>query len=804
MNLYIYSYNNYYNRIVKKAGDNIEDYQDFLHYGPVQGVYGFTPGDGVNTIQLIGSAIQAYDGKGDYLIAHNPETNEIDSRWFIIDVDRARNGQWTLTLRRDLVVDYYDIIIDSPMFIEKATLNAEDSLVFNSENMTVNQIKTSETLLKDKSGCAWLVGYYAKNATISGTAQANEIGNLPYFSIDSTIEQWPFYQYTSENFYGPINSGNINICANIQGRYRAEYIVNLLDGSDVVGKFNTNSTQNQNRYIGLLASVNSTNLLKENAPRAMSTIRAFVYGSIPQINNLVEFENFYSFNNTLIKTSDNKYYEIKIKQVETNKQFKITPIGNLYTEIENLVTEECEFTRQSANALNYEVTVKSTGYKLTIEEREDLTPSYNITGNAERLVTTDAPWNIFAIPFGTIKCKYQSNTIRTSANIAINVVSAILTNSDAAVSDLQLLPYCPVQDLITDDGEITFENANQFSYITASVGSESYNVGVIINVPLSKFSANLFYSFENGQTSILKKLNNECDKWRLSSPNYSNYFDFSVEKNGGIQFFNIDCEYKPHTPYIHINPNFSNLYGYDDDSPRGLVLGGDFSISRVKDEWSAYLVQNKNFQNIFDRQIQNMEVQHKVGRIQDIAGGIAGIGSGVASGALTGSLIMPGIGTAVGAIAGGVMSAVGGAADYATNEKLRAEALDYTKDMFGYQLGNIQALPQTISKVSAFNNNNKLFPILEYYTCTDREKIAFLNKIAWNGMSVGAIGKISDYTGNEWTYTINDETIESKGYIKGQLIRLELPIDHEQSLHSENYHVINEISGELYKGVYIK
>ena len=121
MNLYIYNYNNYYNRQLKKAGNNIEDYVDFLLYGPVQGVYGFTPGDGINTKQLIGSNAQMYDGKGDYLIAHNPDTNEI-LRWFIIDSNRTRDGQWSLTLRRDLIVDYYDKVLEADCFIEKANL----------------------------------------------------------------------------------------------------------------------------------------------------------------------------------------------------------------------------------------------------------------------------------------------------------------------------------------------------------------------------------------------------------------------------------------------------------------------------------------------------------------------------------------------------------------------------------------------------------------------------------------------------------------------------------------------------------
>ena len=150
MNLYIYDYNNYYNRIFKKAGDSIADYEDYLYYGPVTGVYGFTPGDGVNTTQVIGTSVQPYyDGKGNYLIAHNPKENKIDSRWFIVDHNRTRDGQWQLVLHRDLVADFYTDIVHAPMYVEKAILQDNNSLIYNSEMLNVNQIKTSQTLLKD-------------------------------------------------------------------------------------------------------------------------------------------------------------------------------------------------------------------------------------------------------------------------------------------------------------------------------------------------------------------------------------------------------------------------------------------------------------------------------------------------------------------------------------------------------------------------------------------------------------------------------------------------------------------------------
>ena len=57
-------------------------------------------------------------------------------------------------------------------------------------------------------------------------------------------------------------------------------------------------------------------------------------------------------------------------------------------------------------------------------------------------------------------------------------------------------------------------------------------------------------------------------------------------------------------------------------------------------------------------------------------------------------------------------------------------------------------------------------------------------------MTVGVVGKISDYLGNTWSY----KDIIAKGYIKAKLIRLEIP--------GEDYHIVNSIADELNKGVY--
>ena len=139
-------YNNYFNRLVK-IGSDLSAYSPFIK-NRINNV-NFNPADGVTTTQIINAPENEI---GDYLLV--VDDTGILSRWFIIDDTRLRNGQYELQLRRDLIADAYSDVIKAPVFIEKATLNSADPMIFNSENMTYNQIKKSETLLKDGTECA--------------------------------------------------------------------------------------------------------------------------------------------------------------------------------------------------------------------------------------------------------------------------------------------------------------------------------------------------------------------------------------------------------------------------------------------------------------------------------------------------------------------------------------------------------------------------------------------------------------------------------------------------------------------------
>lgn len=256
---------------------------------------------------------------------------------------------------------------------------------------------------------------------------------------------------------------------------------------------------------------------------------------------------------------------------------------------------------------------------------------------------------------------------------------------------------------------------------------------------------------------------------RLVSPNYNGEFQFTPARNNQVSYFNVDQTLKPYQPYIHVAPNWGGLYGNNFGDARGLVCGGDFSLPRTASAWQSYQLNNKNYQVMFDRQIQNMEINNHFAETQDIVNAIVGTGQGIIGGAAVGGIA--GIGAGFGGAAGGLVSGLAGAADIQINRALRAEALDYTKDQFGFQLGNIKARPHSLTKVGALNANNKLYPFVEIWTCTPEELKATAYKIAFNGMNVGVVDTLGNWINNSWSTTLNDGTVvSSRHFIRAKMI----------------------------------
>ena len=294
------------------------------------------------------------------------------------------------------------------------------------------------------------------------------------------------------------------------------------------------------------------------------------------------------------------------------------------------------------------------------------------------------------------------------------------------------------------------------------------------------------YSILNpGNDALTRKLANECDVLRLVSQNYSAIFEFSAAKSGGVDGFLADCTYKPWSPYIHILPKLKGLYGdnfVSIDDARGLICGGDMSLPQLSNAWANYQLQNKTYQEMFDRQIKNMDVQNDINKQNAIAQLIASPFTGGASLAAAGAQMGGVNGMAIGAGVGAVLGAGTSALDYRNTLRMMEENRQYKIDMYGYNLQNIQAIPTSLTKTSALTYNTRVWPFIEYYTCTEAERSALKDKMKYNGMTIMKIGKLTDYLLGE------------DKFYKGQLIRLNIKIDS---------HMAYEIYNELNKGVYL-
>ena len=722
------------------------------------------------------------------------ENNEIKSRWFVIDCDFVMKGQYKMTFHRDVIADNYEAVINAPTFIEKATLENTDPLIFNSENMTFNQIKTSETLLKDKSGCPWIVGY-TTNDKIEATI--NNLDNPADIVVDGPLSSWKFGKYVNQELH---ELTDLTVLYFIYDQFRNSNYKTVGVEIDLNrtkwDRLKTYSNNNPDEFDFKTKQAADWNYIFNTLVAQKNTFKdAFFALAKAKDSKLVignELDELKLLNGKTIQYIDGG---TKVKKrinftgfIGSGDQFNLkttepadaAAISIYQSQIKQFPVITGTFEGKSRY---YEWDTKYN--KFTFELQDTTVATYNFTtGESGIRGLEDAPYSMFCMPYGDKIFKninFNGETVQCSSSKYLNLkfASVIAEQAGTKLYDLQLVPYCPVPELIDAEGNIDLVNTkpvDDYNFITSG------NALITVVVYPHKSSFTFDIPLEEPITITEPKVQSECDMYRLCSPNFNGTFEFNAAKNGGVNKFNVDITYLPYNPYIHINPDFNNLYGSDFNDARGLICGGDFSLARVDDAWVQYQNNNKNYQNIFNRQIQNMSFNNKYQHMADTINAAVGAVQGGVSGGIMGGL-GGGIGTGIGAAVGFGASAIAGAADVAINDKLRQEAIDYTKDQFGYQLGNIKAIPDSLAKTTAYTLNNKFFPVLEYYTCKDREKEALREKIKYNGMTVMVVGKISDYIKSE------------PSYIKGKLIRIE-------DL-NEDFHMLNAISGEVNKGFFI-
>ena len=759
MDLYFLKYNNYYNHTYKKE-NLLTNYLPF-RIGEVEDCELWNPGDGIRTSQVFDyEPVKEFP---DYMVV--AEGNEIYSRWFVIDGDRLRSGQYRVSLLRDVIADNIEALLTSPMFVERALLKENDNLIFNSENITVNQIKTDETPIKDNTGVPWIVGYL--NRSLQSKEITGALDIEPSKEYDS-LSAWPEYQYVN-NWFNCYTADADTWFAlywhreSQVGYWNKAYDIKQDTVTDTAEKYNvttslgygSTSYPTVNSVKQAFSSVYWANDIRDN------------FG----IKSYTETKDFLGLENSIVYIKDiATYYKIHFEReyYEYEETLNYQETSTEAPVIRNVCQNVLNGILKSDSNNFYTFHTKGFRYKI---KPEVLNPEkgFKYTIPADRPHLNDAPYDMFCMPYGEYN-KLGSKELYMKAATA--AMSTLNVGAGAELYDVQLLPFSPNLSTTT---------------ITDITDSNSKVIGKVYWATESSFSKTIPLDKPIGVEN--KKIDNICNKYRLVSPNYSGQFEFTAAANNGISGFQVDCTYMPINPYIRVAPLFGGLYGKEFNDSRGLICGGDFSLPVVNSSWVSYQQNNKNYQAIFDRQISNMEFTNDINRKMERINAVTGTIQGTTAGAMAGSMAGP-WGAVAGAVVGGLASGIGGINDIAINESIRQENMSYTKDRFTLSLGNIQAQPYSLAKTTAFTRNNKIFPILEYYTCYEREKLAVASHIAQYSMNVGVIGTLQEYISNTWSY----KDIQARKYIRGVFTQIKGIND--------DFHLLNTINQELSRGIY--
>ena len=499
MQLLLLHYNNYFNRIIKKE-NTIADYKSADAAYEEASNINFNPGDGLNASLVLGLGQTGLLFKGDefdYLVAYDVINNEnvIHSRWFIVEQDRKRGGQYELTLKRDVLADNYDKVINSPIFLEKGFIDdVNDPLLYNSESMKLNQIKQLEIPLMDETKSGWVVGYIPSDAFPKVEPEYDRVEKtvtIP-MSADITVDglsSWNYWQYCSANpnyKFMSDSSGKRKVTVKIRSQKVSsggrKMVCDMVTANYA---FYPNSSD-----AGTYSQVNSGFIENSsgeawNFPQwyqdygpvtfVQGTINAGICNSIfdPVRNNGAFITALNSIlgndinigdtselrrlqDKIILDSSTNTYYRIKVISASESSPMTVNSSVSGGQAALTALKNAMYYPSGAGGTLNGDYTEflasnSSTSYAIQLT---NLGVSLYVDLNSDRAHLNDAPYDMFCIPFSdTLKLKYDSTEFTCSKNVALSMATEIARDlGSKSVYDVQLLPYCPNRTLVVKSG----------------------------------------------------------------------------------------------------------------------------------------------------------------------------------------------------------------------------------------------------------------------------------------------------------------------------------------------------------------
>lgn len=708
-NLLFAKYNNYPNRLVKTVLTDFASVKTDYSYLEVDDV-NFHQGNGIAAEQVINADFEAFDFDYLFICDADDSYENVTSRWFVIGKEDLRRGQVKVSLKRDLISDYFTDVTTAKFMMERgnvdfgavgavADVRDPDPAVFAPEDTEYNQVKRSETLIYQTNNKepSWIIGFCAKNIAGWQTVEIPELGDGvtlgKYWAID-------FSDNSIEN--------NVKDSFNFVAMPFSDCQINYTDGDGISHTLK----QNKNVSLAIMSQLAAKGLFYDIQLIPYFTLNLFVNA----LGNIDALTGFFSNANTGegIHCEPMSYgcfkgiYPGDAMAAHNSSSVTVEfpddwPSGGTLTEVVFVTDEIYESVSVSGFLMDTKVfSLKNGRYVFKATE-------YSVSGTT---ITFSYP--------GTVDTLFQM--------------------MDAGKAHLEL-----VYQYGSNPGAI------QPVMTSGSTSRLSFMVDI---------DQAVLNGLDGGVVPLdeIKEIN--ClYKYRLVSPNRNGIFEWSPAMNWKIystdavtykfycqpQRFYIGLDLKPFDTYFRICPDFEGsnltnkhggLYGGRWNDGRGLVCGGDFSLTMPSSAWANYKLNNKTFASSFGRELSTLDKQNQYKFVESYLG--------VITGSITGALAGAKAGGPYGAAAGAAVGLGAGAYNFAKTVDMMGEQANKMKSDFQMGIASIMAKPDSLTKIGAFDTDNRIWPILEIYSATDEEKMQFLRKMRMTGMAASKMTTIAD------------------------------------------------------------
>ncbi len=737
----------------------------------------------------------------DYVII--VDNNNAETRWFVTSYVYLNGGQVKLFLQRDVIGEKG---VNS--CYGKIERGFTDTILKRRKELDVNQILKSRKYLQPNElqyGNAtinthdnemWGILYLVKP-----TAGEDKVNiNIPGFSpkVDETLgfieqqtnftrnlESFGIFEFNLELFWqtGDTQNRRYYKCSFKNRGQTMVYTTEKISGGGV------SVVVERYQYTGATS-----------VPTEQDVVDSFchyVYGKINASNDYYEIphnidteQSYSNYDNKIILYND-KYYQYSVNYAITQYFFNTKDGRGLLAGYDNEVSGSGYWRSKTTGTIP---TVAPSSQSFNYMEQEKITYTILQPEDTGTLVLDivnqliSEPFYIMCFPLFncTVSLGNESwNINRDVAFTIFNTVIQYLSGENGYLIDAQIYPYCP--DI--DKKQSEFKNPK---------GEGTYPFFSIMSSNYKRFCEVDLLPYKDIKKDYI------CRQYSIVSPDQSGKYSFNFydyKKEAGTLSIVIKTSLKPYaiisSAVIQRDEDVLAGKTYQSDLIGCQSTGSGFECSLSTDQFQQYVRNNSNYDKFFAKDQEALQKQHQVEKVNDQVSAIVNTISAAAMGTIGGGSLGATIGGMIGGPAGAGVGLVGGAVGGGSiaagtvagmmtwqnkeNEKLRQYEEKLQQEKFDLTIGTIKNLPNTVSRISSFNEiiMQDFWFVVETYECSDDEITVVERFIENYGYGIGVYDFFQNFVKDKW-------------FIRGSLIVSNMPV---------NLHEIAK--KELAGGVYI-